>query len=136
MDKSKLTAQEAFRLTKGNQAFSANSNRMKLLESIAEILNQKISSNARLGFQHVFISFESQEIISVLEKYQAQIQDVEVLIRETVSEVLNAPKNTEGNFAFKVDPNKYNYRDARGYYITWGEIYDDVIQGGTDLDSY
>lgn len=61
-----ITAQKALQLTNRNQLSGVHNNRQPLLNDLATIISDAIILNAKLGFQHVFISYEQKDILECL----------------------------------------------------------------------
>lgn len=133
-----ITAQKALQLTNRNQLSGVNNNRQSLLNDLATIISDAITANAKLGFQHVFISYKRNDILECLNKYNAQLQDLPILFKEVIDTVLNQPNLKPGDYTFHreyVSSDTPGIENTYGWYIVWGQLNaNDAINGGTDLD--
>lgn len=133
-----ITAQKALQLTNRNQLLGVRNNRQPLLNDLAGIISNAIIANAKLGFQHVFISYKRDDILECLHQHNAQIQDLPILFKEVIDAILNQPNPKLGDYVFRrnyVDADTPGIENTYGWYIVWGQLnVNDVINGGTDLD--
>lgn len=133
-----ITAQKALQLTNRNQLSGVDNNRQPLLNDLATIISDTIISNAKLGFQHVFISYEQKDILECLNQHNAQIQDLPILFKEVIDVILNQPNPKFGDYIFQhkyISVNTPGIENTYGWYIVWGQLnVNDVLNGGTDLD--
>lgn len=95
-----ITAQQALQLTNRNQLSGVDNNRQPLLNDLADIISNAIIANAKLGFQHVFISYKRDDILECLHQYNAQIQDLPILFKEVLDVILNQPNPKSGEYVF------------------------------------